>query len=464
MRGIAWLIAPLLACGACGGHHGNGGGGGGGDARGGDGPTADAPPPETPLDQRITVSSIAAPGGVKPGDSNWRIWGTASLNIAPVFVAPFADCGTLIGYTTGNGPSYAAHVARLDATDHLMATYDLGAYVMRGLAAEPDGHWAALLWDPAATPNPMLYVMRYAATGGAAQYMASMADALAAPTDFSIGESRLEYGNGQYGAYYHVHGISGFAMGHEGDQLKWVAATTGAVTNGWSWGCSHSMSELLRYQAAGTTTLPICVTDCFPGTSGAPFASTSIGGIYVDDAHDALNVDGGCDGSVAGELGGATPAPTAGWKLVFNAHQNAATMGQSSYNSSTMNQDIGFISIAGDQSTTAPVWLTTTSGTDEHDATIAGWLPAGDDSEQYVVGWNAPGASSAYELSRVSASGAILAAPVDVTAKAKWGERDDPLREHLNHDIVWAWFDAPGATTLHFARLVSGRTATCAAL
>jgi hypothetical protein len=57
-----------------------------------------------------------------------------------------------------------------------------------------------------------------------------------------------------------------------------------------------------------------------------------------------------------------------------------------------------------------------------------------------------------------------MLAPVDVAAKAKWGERDDPFREHLDHDIVWAWFDNPGATLFHFARLGSGRTAQCAAL
>ena len=63
------------------------------------------------------------------------------------------------------------------------------------------------------------------------------------PTDFGIGESRLEFGGDRYGAYYHVHSDSG----HEGDTLKFVNATTGAQTTQWSWGCSHSMSDLLSY-------------------------------------------------------------------------------------------------------------------------------------------------------------------------------------------------------------------------
>ena len=419
------------------------------DGKGGDGkPMGDAPPPATPLDQRLTVSTVSAPGGVKAGDSSWRIWGTGSLDIAPVYTVPYADCGTLVGYTTGTA---SAHVARLDASDHLKATYDLGNYVVRGVAAEPDGHWAALLWDT--QPNPaVLYVQRYDATGTAVGTMASLADSLAAPTDFNIGESRLSFASGTYAAYYHVHGISGFANGHEGDQLKSID-TSGGVTTQWQWGCSHSMSELLP------NNLPICVTDCYPGTSGSNFATDSIGGVYVSNSQKVRDVDGGCNGSVAGELGGAASAPS-GYKLVFNAHQAAATTGQSSYNAGSMNQDIAFASLGSDGTPGAVAWLTTTSG-NENDSSIARWQPAGGTSEQYVVGWKA---GSAAELAVVDGAGAIVQAAIDVSAKAKWGERDDPFREHLNHDIVWAWFDSAGATMFHFARLSSGQSATCASL
>jgi hypothetical protein len=441
MRVIA--LMALVACGSSGNSTTDGKGGG-------DGKMGDAPPPATPLDQRLTVSTVSAPGGVKSGDGSFRIWGFGNLVIAPVYTVPYADCGTLVGYTTGTS-TYAAHVARLDPTDHLTTTFDLGNYVLRGVAAEPDGHWAALLWDT--QPNPaVLYVQRYDKTGTAVGTMASLADALAAPTDFGIGESRLTFAGGKYGAYYHVHGISGFANGHEGDQLKWID-TAGAVTTQWQWGCSHSMSELLP------DNLPICVTDCYPGTSGSNFATDSIGGVYVNNSLKVRDVDGGCNGSVAGELGGAAAAP-AGYKLVFNAHQAAATTGQSSYNASTMNQDIAFASLATDGTPGAVTWLTTTSG-DENDSAIARWQPAGDDSEQYVVGWKA---GSAAELAVADGTGAVTQAAIDVSAKATWGERDDPFREHLNHDIVWAWFDSPGATMLHFARLSSGRTATCASL
>jgi hypothetical protein len=242
-----------------------------------------------------------------------------------------------------------------------------------------------------------------------------------------------------------VHGISGFAMGHEGDQLKWIDATNGTITNGWSWGCSHSMSELLA--TSGTTTLAACVTDCYPGTTGSSFSTDSIGGIYLDNARKVLDVDGGCNGSVGGELGSLAPAPS-GWKLVFNAHQAPAMHGQSSYSPSTMNQDIGFASIAADGTPGTVTWLTTTPG-NENDASIARWSEG---PEQYLVGWND---GTAHQLARVDANGTFLEGPVALPVS--WGERDDPFRWNdlgvEGGDIVWAWFDAPGATSFHFARM-----------
>ena len=84
----------------------------------------------------------------------------------------------------------------------------------------------------------------------------------------------------------------------------------------------------------------------------------------------------------------------------------------------------------------------------------------GDSAEQYVVGWSS---GMTYKLARVSGSGAFLEGPIDLST-AKWGQRDDPFRTHLNGDIVWAWFDAAGSTQLKFARLRSGGTATCSKL
>ncbi|MCH9681346.1 MAG: hypothetical protein K0V04_07930 [Deltaproteobacteria bacterium] len=416
------------------------------------GSTSDDPPADTPLLERLEVTDIEVPQGVQAGVNNWRIWGLGPLHVAPVFVAPLADCGTLVGFSTGNEPT--PRVARLDAAQGLTTVLDLPAGLqLRGLAAESDGHFGALLWDPA---QQRIWIRRYTLAGEEV-FSTELENPDNTPTDFGIGDSRLEFGDGTYGAYYHVHSDSG----HEGDTLKWVG-TEGAPSTGWGWGCSHSMSNLLRFNPAVGSFLPACVTDCFPGTSG-DFGANSIGGIYLDhNAAHVLDVDAGCNGDVAGELGGAALAPN-GWALVFNAHQAPATPGQGSYDPSTMNQDIGLSMVGGDLSPGNVVWLTSTADVDEDDASIARWEPAGDATEQYVVGWHEP-QGDAWQLGRIDALGTFLEGPLDVGGAAHWGRRDDPFRQHYDGDVVWAWFDDPGSTTLHVARLRAGGSAECAAL
>lgn len=428
---------------------GAGGGGAAGTGAAGTGMTTGS------LLDRLGTTDVTVPAGVKPGVRNWRIWASTMLRVAPVYTAPLANCGTLVCYTSGTANAPNARIVRLDASDRLAGALDLGSGLeCRGLAAEPSGSFAALVWDNA---TDRIWVRRYDAAG-AEVGSTELTNADNHPTDFGIGESRLEFGGGRYGAYYHVHSDSG----HEGDTLKFVDAATGAQTTQWSWGCSHSMSDLLTFHPQTGSFLASCVTDCYPGTSGSNFATTSIGGVYTENRNRIMNVAAGCNGDVAGELGGATAAPV-GWKLTFNAHQSPATLGQSSYDTSTMNQDIAFASIAANRTLSgAVVWLTTTSGLNEADSAIARWQPEGDASEQYVVGWMEPTNPAAYKLARVDGAGAFIEPPTNVAAKARWGQRDDPFRVHGNRDIVWAWFDAAGATTLHVARLRSGGSATCA--
>ncbi len=412
------------------------------------------PPAGGPLPDRLEVTDIEVPAGVQAGVNNWRIWGQGSLAVAPVFTVPLTDCGVLVGFSSGAG-SPSPHVARLSADHSLSGVLDLAPGLqLRGLAAEPDGHFGALLWDPTAQ---RIWIRRYDLSG-AEQWSTELLNPDNTPTDFGIGDSRLEYGDGQYGAYYHVHSDSG----HEGDTLKWVARDDGTPSTGWGWGCSHSMSNLLRFHPTLGSFLPVCVTDCFPGTSG-DFATNSIGGIYLDhDTAHVLDVDAGCNGDVAGELGGVTPSP-AGWALVFNAHQAPATPGQNSYNRATDNQDIGLSMVAGANSPGPVVWLTSTEGIDEDDASIARWEPADDPTEQYLVGWHEPQGDT-WRLGRIDAAGGWLEGPLDLGGAARWGRRDDPFRRHHDGDVVWAWFDAAGSTTLHVARVRSGGTFACAAL
>ncbi len=422
----------------------NGGASGGGNGGSGAGPGAK-------LDERIETHDVTLPEGVQAGVSNWRIWGRGSLNVAPVFTVPRGNCSTLVCYTTQGGTAKVAEVAR---DGSLVTTRDLAQdRQCRGLAVEPDGAYAVLLWDDA---GDRIFLQRYAADGSERGVATELSNSDNKPDDFGIGESRLEYGDGKYGAYYHVHSDSG----HEGDTLKWVDASSGAESTGWGWGCSHSMSNLLRYNSTSSVFMPVCVTDCYPGTSG-DFATQSKGGVYLNhNKGKVLDVDAGCNGSVAGELGGAALAPD-GFKLVWNSHQAPTTPGQQSYDASSMNQDIGFSAIGSDMSPGAVVWLTTTPNIDEADSSIARFEPADSSQEQYLVGWAEPGGTYKYQLGLVAPDGSFLEGPIDVSGSVAWGRRDDPFRADVNGDVVWSWFDAPGSATLHVARVVSGSDQSC---
>jgi hypothetical protein len=404
------------------------------------------------LMERIKSTSVEVAAGAKKGVSNWRIWDRGDLGVAPVFTVPLPNCQTLVCYSSGTEMAPVAHVVALDAEDKLIKELVAETGVeCRGLAAGSGGQFAALLWKGA---DDTIGVSRYDATG-ILLGSTPLSNADNNPTDFGIGEARLEFGGGKYGAYYHVHSDSG----HEGDTLKWVDAASGAEDTEWDWGCSHSMSNLLRFNTASMSFLPACVTDCYPGTEG-DFETQSIGGIYLNhDDEKVLDVDAGCNGSVAGELGGAALAPM-GWKLVFNAHQAPAGLGQDSYESGDKNQDIGFSAVAQNLTPGKVVWLTTTPG-DESDSSISRYEPAGA-PEQYLVGWVAgSGSSLTFQLALLDPSGTFLENPIDVTSLVKWGRRDDPFREHYDGDVVWAWFDQAGSTTLKVARVDSGASYTC---
>lgn len=411
----------------------------------------------TTLAPRIRRTGVTVPAGVMEGVQNWSIWGRRDLVISPVFTAPLASCKTLVCYTSGDEDAPTTHVVRLNADDTLDAVLvNETGFECRGLAAMPTGEFGVLLWNDEPDADPpvdSIELHRYAADGmkvGSTELVNQDNH----PTDFGIGESRVDYGDGRYGAYYHVHSLSG----HEGDTLKWVDAATGEETTGWAWGCSHSMSNVLRYNPAAEDFLSACVTDCYPGTEGSDFESTAIGGVYVGRNDKVMDVAAGCNGDVAGELGSAALSP-AGWKLVFNAHQAPAVLGQDSYDESTMNQDIGFSSVSGDGTPGPVVWLTSTPSVDEMDSSIALYQPTGA-AEQYLVGW-VEGEGDVYRLGIVDPAGAFVGAAVDVTATVRWGRRDDPFRRHYDGDVVWAYFDQPGSTTLNLARVESGVAYTC---
>ena len=162
-----------------------------------------------------------------------------------------------------------------------------------------------------------------------------------------IGDSRLAYGNGTYGAYFAVHGDSGWPEGHEGDQLSYVDSD-GIATGGWMWGCSHSMAELIDYHPTLAKWLPVCSSDCYDSK-----------GILLNDNQVVYACDGNCGGLVSAQLGQVAQAEDS-WKLVFSA------LDRPSYDS----KGIGLATINGDFSS-ARVWLTDSNGQYERDPVSA---------------------------------------------------------------------------------------------
>ena len=143
-------------------------------------PGADRNPAAT-LIERLNTVDVTIPEGVKAGVFNWRIWGMGSLYVAPIFSVPLANCQTLVGYTTAAGGNLTARAGRLDQNDQLINNFDLGTgFELRGLAAEPDGHFAALLWNDG---DNKIYVRRFDLTG-AENWTTELTNSDNAPDDF----------------------------------------------------------------------------------------------------------------------------------------------------------------------------------------------------------------------------------------------------------------------------------------
>ena len=126
-----------------------------------------------------------------------------------------------------------------------------------------------------------------------------------------------------------------------------------------------------------------------------------------------------------------------------------------------MNQDVGFAAVAMNRTLSgAVVWLTTTRASTRpighralaargrRDRAIPGRLDGAGHDRRLQAGAHRRG-------------GNIPRRTDDVAPRARWGQRDDPFRVHTNGDVMWAWFDAAAATTLHVARVRSGTPGQC---
>lgn len=359
----------------------------------------------------IKTYEVELPMNLSGTTRNWRIWGTDLLSTR-LFPGVDSERNVYIGCSSSENNGYVFKVDPLNHT--IIAQHSFPNHHVRGLYVHQDGSYGALLW------NPKTYNISVAKVNSANQevWRSELYHNYAVPDDFGIGDSRLEYGGGKYYAYYHVHGVGDFAEGHEGDAYFSVD-DSGNVKNIWGWGCSHSMSNLLRFHPETNKTIAICDSDAYPGL-----------GIFTENSNLIYNAPGNMGGSTAAELGGVEIGKNGTWILVFNALQPERN--SKTYDKFKENQDIGLAFISSEKEKISVKFLTKTKKINEDDSCIVRL----EDENRYLLGWKS---GTDYLLSIINSEGKFVVKPVNVTDYTKWGNRDDSFRRFNDGSVAWLY-------------------------
>lgn len=363
------------------------------------------------IETRIVAATLTLPQSLEANSSSWCTW--SSCTIGPrLYLAPRTDGSYLVGWTDnfGNG-----HVSMVSGSS-ISSTHDFPGSRVRGLIAHVDGIYAVLL----KTGTTLSLSKRSAA--GSALWTTNLNSAIAEDSS-PLGGHRLAYGNGLYAAYWAVHGISGLYDGHEGDQLTFVNDSGTIQPGGWSWGCSHSMAELVGYHAEDNAFTALCSTDCYPSPPG----------LKMNYSTTVFEGDGDCRGLGSVQFGQMAPAE-AGWKIAFNAQDTASSEAFG----------VGLATAGGGQPLSV-VWLTATNGTTERDPVIArigSQIP-----ERYLVGWKTTN-DGVFHIGVIDNAGVFLEGPEVLSPSGPgWGHRDDSFRQSADGSVAWLEGSA-GSTTL----------------
>jgi hypothetical protein len=94
----------------------------------------------------------------------------------------------------------------------ILQTFDFQGLSVRGLTAHQNGSFAVLLWNEEAD---IIYLSKRNSNG--VEIWSTNLNTDIAIANFWPGGGRLVYGNGLYGAYFTVYGVSGNYTGHHGD-------------------------------------------------------------------------------------------------------------------------------------------------------------------------------------------------------------------------------------------------------
>jgi hypothetical protein len=363
--------------------------------------------PPIDLKELITKTTITLPHLLFGTSSSYCTWGGCGLG-PRLYHEPLPDDRTLLGWSDLDihDLSSDGHVSVI-AGEVLEETFDFEGLSVRGLTAHADGSFAVLLWDKTAD---IMFLSKRDPDG--IEIWTTNLNTTISVADFAAGDGRLTYGNGLYGAYFTVYGVSGGVTGHHGDQLTYVNDDGVKQPGGWNFGCSHSMAELISYHPELQQFVPVCSSDC-----------NKIG-ILTNRKEIVYKGDGDCAGLVSTQLGQVALGVDS-WKLVFNAMERPCCEGKG--------VALATIDASYQSSYT---WLTDTTGLYEADPSLAR-LGTDLNLDQYLVGWMTTD-DGEYYLGVVDGEGSFVVSPQAVSsAGVIWGARDDSFRTRFDGSVSW---------------------------
>ncbi len=364
----------------------------------------------TGLKSLVTQTSVTLPASLAASTGSWCTWGGCTIG-PRLYHEPLASGRVLIGWTDASGNG---HVSIINGAS-VEQTTNFAGQEIRGLVAHSDGKFGVLLWTPS---TQIMWVSKRNADGS--PVWSTNINSTIAAAEFWLGDGRLTYGNGLYGAYFTVKGTSGGFTGHYGDQLSYVNDSGIKQASGWDWGCSHSLAQSLSYHPTLNQFAPVCSSDCYASK-----------GILVNDSQIVYTGDGNCGGNASAQLGQTTPGGTV-WKVAFNAVTRPGFDGRG----------VALGTITG-AFQTSYVWLTNTTGDYERDP-VLGRLGTSLTSDRYLVGWMTTN-DSVYRLGVINGNGQFIAGPEEVSsASIGWGNRDDSFRTGADGRVSWVYGVAGG--------------------
>lgn len=380
-----------------------------------------AAPAHAVLRERITTTTLTLPAALEPAVSAWHLY--TMLTLGPrLYHEPLADGRTMIGWTDS---AMNGHVSIVRTS--VETTFDFPGEAVRGLVAHADGSFAVLLLNRGTSSSYTDDFMRLSKRNadGKQAWSATVTTAEYTPNPalFVIGDSRLAFANGVYGAYLSVHS----SEGHEGDRYQRVSTTGTILSGGWGWNLSHSMAGVIAAHPETNDLHTAGVSDCYPSKS-----------LLFDGKTALFTGDADCAGKVSVQLGQMASARGALWLVAMDAIDRPGFPGRG----------VGIARVRPGR-TPSLVWLTNTTGADERDPVIAR-IGTSVGSNRFLVGWRLLGDGS-YRVGVVDSNAAVVS-PFEVLGSGvKWGARDDSFRSRPDGSISWVE-GAAGSRTLHLNR------------